>query len=332
MTHRFRVAWTLPRRLAEMGVSPETVLLRARLPLGLFGQEKIQVTTEELFALYRAIEESSADPAVGLKLGTEARVEQYDPVAIAGLYARSFRDAIERIARYKQLICPEELVLTERADESEIRFLWAFSDEREPPLLVDHCFAWLVGIGRQGTERALNPKRVEFQRAEVHRPMYETHFRCPVTFKASQDALVFDRADLDLPFVSHNPDLLGTIAPQLEMELGKRLIASSLSERAKGVLKRQLAGQRPAIQQVARELRVSTRTLQRRLSEEGLTFQNLLEEARRELARHYLAHSPLELNEIAYLLGYEDANSFFRAFHHWEGVPPGQWRVVRVQA
>ena len=72
---------------------------------------------------------------------------------------------------------------------------------------------------------------------------------------------------------------------------------------------------------------MSTRTLQRRISEDGATFQELLEEARRELARHYLAHSSLELNETAYLLGYEDANSFFRAFHKWEGIPPGEWRT-----
>ena len=51
-----------------------------------------------------------------------------------------------------------------------------------------------------------------------------------------------------------------------------------------------------------------------------------MQEARRELARHYLLHSSLELNETAYLLGYEDAHSFFRAFHDWEGSPPGAWR------
>ena len=76
-------------------------------------------------------------------------------------------------------------------------------------------------------------------------------------------------------------------------------------------------------------LHLSTRTLQRRLTEQGLTFQRLLDEARRELARHYLVHSSRELNETAYLLGYEDANSFFRAFHHWEGTTPGQWRLLQ---
>src|SRR5206468_7403809 len=90
--------------------------------------------------------------------------------------------------------------------------------------------------------------------------------------------------------------------------------------------------ERPAIEHVARELHVSKRTLQRRLTEEGITFQQLMEEARRELAQHYLLHSSLELNETAYLLGYEDANSFFRAFHEWEGTTPGQWRMLQNRA
>jgi AraC-like DNA-binding protein len=80
------------------------------------------------------------------------------------------------------------------------------------------------------------------------------------------------------------------------------------------------------MQEIARELRISARTLQRRLQESGRSFQQVLEEARHELARHYLASSPLELNETAYLLGYEDASSFGRAFRGWEGVPPALWR------
>lgn len=74
-----------------------------------------------------------------------------------------------------------------------------------------------------------------------------------------------------------------------------------------------------------------SRTLQRRLLAERITFQNLVEEARRELAQHYLLESSLELNETAYLLGYEDPNSFFRAFHRWEGTSPGEWRSARAQ-
>jgi len=330
MNRRFRVPSILPRKLDELGLSPVVVLRQAELPLGLFNQEKILLTTEEMFALYRGISEVSKDPAIGLKLGTEERVERYDPIAIAALYTRSFRDALQRLARYKQLTCPEEIRLVERGGEFLVQFIWLLADQPEPTLLVDACFAWVVGIGRRGTGLPVNPKRIEFQRPEKHRKMHEAHFRCPVNFDARQNVLVFSKTDIDRPFLTHNADLLAMVAPQLEAELTRQLAQKTISEQVKGIVKKLLAGRRPTLQDVARELHLSTRTLQRRLTDEGVTFQQLMEGARRELAQHYLLHSSLELSETAYLLGYEDANSFFRAFHHWVGTSPAEWRTIHT--
>jgi AraC-like DNA-binding protein len=329
MSKQFRVSSTLPRKLQELGVSPEAALKRACLPISLFKMEKIVVSTEEFFALYRGIAESSNDAGFGLKLGTEERLERYDPIKIAAISARSFRDAVERLSRYKQLTCPEEIRVVERGNESLVHFVWLLAHEKEPSLLVDVCFAWIVSLARRGIGRPLSPKRVEFERAAAQREMYEKYFRCPVKFKAGQNALVFNKADMELPFVTHNADLLAIVAPQLEAELTEQLAHKTFTEQAKGILKQLVAGQRPGIEDLARELHLSTRTLQRRLTEQGITFQRLLDDARHELARHYLLHSSRELNETAYLLGYEDANSFFRAFHHWEGTTPGQWRLLQ---
>ncbi|MGC3988816.1 MAG: helix-turn-helix transcriptional regulator [Chthoniobacteraceae bacterium] len=137
---------------------------------------------------------------------------------------------------------------------------------------------------------------------------------------------MFRAGDLDRPFVTHNAELLAMLSPQLEAELNARQEAQGIGDQVAFHLKRLLAGHRPTIQDVARQMGLSPRTLQRRLTESGTTFQQLLESARRDLARHYLRHSSLELNETAYLLGYEDANSFFRAFQTWEGTTPGRWR------
>lgn len=326
MADRFRVSIQLARKLEDLGVAPAKVLRHAGLPIELFEQERIQVSTEELFALYRGIAEVSDDPAIGLALGTEPRVERYDPIAITAVSARSLRDALGRLARYKQLTCPEELVVTERGAECRVRFRWLLAEETEPPVLIDLCFAWVVGIARRGTADLVQPKRLELRGPPTNRAAYAAHFGCPATFEESENAIVFARADLDRPFVTHNAELAAALAPQLEAELAQRSSAA-LGDRVKGILKRQLAGRRPEIGEVARELRLSARTLQRRLAEDGASFQRLIQEARRELARHYLLHSTLELNETAYLLGYEDAHSFFRAFHDWEGSPPGEWRA-----
>ena len=327
MIDRFRVSATLPRKLEEIGVSPAEVLRQAGLPPGLFDQERILVSTEEFFALYRGLAEASGDPAIGLKLGSEDRVERYDPITLAALSARSLRDALQRLARYKQLTCPEAVDMDERGDECRVQFRWLLAEETEPPVLIDLCFAAVVRIAHRGTGAAVHPTRVELRGAARNRRLYETQFRCPVRFDARRNTIVFRKADLDRPFVTHNADLFAAVAPQLEAELAQALASKAIGEQVKGVLKRLLAGKRPGIEDVASELHLSSRTLQRRLTEVGATFQRLVQEARRELARHYLQHSSLELNQTAYLLGYEDAHSFFRAFHDWEGSPPGEWRA-----
>jgi AraC-like DNA-binding protein len=98
------------------------------------------------------------------------------------------------------------------------------------------------------------------------------------------------------------------------------------ADRVRGAIQRKLTGRRPTIDDIAEALHLSSRTLQRRLQDAGSSFQRVLEEARHQLARRYLNNSVLELNEAAYLLGYEDSNSFVRAFRTWEGVPPARWR------
>jgi AraC-like DNA-binding protein len=89
-----------------------------------------------------------------------------------------------------------------------------------------------------------------------------------------------------------------------------------------------LAGSRPEISAVARELGLSDRTLQRRIIDDGATFRQLLLEARQELAHEYLNRPEMDVTEVAFLLGYEDSNSFYRAFRTWEGTTPSQLRAA----
>ena len=115
-------------------------------------------------------------------------------------------------------------------------------------------------------------------------------------------------------------------------ELGYRVVEQfpplhPLSDTVRWLLQRQLSSGRPDIPAVAREIGVSERTLQRRLQHEGTSFQFLLTAVRRARARELLANTALDFGEAAFLLGYEDKNSFFRAFRLWEGkTTPSSWR------
>lgn len=330
MSNRFRVSNILADRLTEHGIALGAVLQRASLSADLFQQERVYLTTDELFALWRAVGETSGDPCIGLKLGTEERVERFNAAALTALCSQSFRDALQRLARYKQITCPEMIRIEQQGNEAAVEFVFLEADQEEPGTLVDLCLSWIFSIGRRGTEGQVRPVRLELTRPLQHRETLEAHFGCRVRFHAARNAIIFRASDLDRSFVTHNADLLKVVGEQMETEFREWKAGASVGDQVKQTLKRSLAGKRPVLGDIARQLGMSVRTLQRRLTEAGVSFQQVVEDTRRELAHHYLRQSTVELTEAAHLLGYEDTNSFFRAFQLWEGTSPGQWRSLNA--
>jgi AraC-like DNA-binding protein len=329
MIKHFRAAGILSTRLGESGVQVPAVLRNAGLPRDLFEQSRILVTTGQLFALWRAIGEVSADPAIGLKLATETKTERFHPMGIAALSTANLGAAIQHMARYKRLSAPEEILQDLNDKEWSIQFRWTLAMDVEPPVLIEHCFAWVLTIARHGSGTCIAPLRVELVQPRKHMKALERFFGCPVLCGESRNAMIFRAGDVALPFLTRNAELLEMLAPQFEQELKQRTATDdSFLELVRGAIQHKLTGRRPTIEDVARDLHMSSRTLQRRLQESGSGFQRVLEEARHEMARYYLRNSVLELAEAAHLLGYEDADSFARAFRGWEGVPPTHWREI----
>ena len=102
--------------------------------------------------------------------------------------------------------------------------------------------------------------------------------------------------------------------------------AQSLADQVGAILGRSMQGERPSVEAVAKQLHMSPRTLQRHLADEGTSYQQQLDLVRQQTARHLLTSTDLEAGEIAFFLGFEEINSFTRAFHHWEGTTPNRWR------
>lgn len=327
---------TIPRSVVAqfhaLGIAPTDVLRQARLPQTLFAQERILVSPAQWFALWQALAEINGDPALGLKLPTMLDGLPYDPLSITALSAPSFHAALAKVARYKRLFSVEDIRVMDQGSRWAIEAVWLASEQPAPALLVDVAFAHILAVGRRGTGRALSPEQVLFRRRERHRALYETYFQCPVGFGAERDVLLYSHATMTQPFTTFNPDLLALLEPQLETALRDHGAQQQFVEHVTTLLRSRIAAQQPTAQEVARELNMSTRTLQRRLADEGMQFQHLLDTVRHEAAKQYLRGSTLALNEIAFLLGYQAASSFHRAFHQWEGVPPAQWRAAHHEA
>ncbi|MEN9603163.1 MAG: hypothetical protein RIS56_2769 [Verrucomicrobiota bacterium] len=158
MPDRFRITQGWALRFAQEKIPVAALLRRAGLPATLFEQDKIYVTTAEIFALWRAVAEMSPDPGLGLTLGSELRFERSHPVAIAGVCSRSFGDALQRLARYKQLTCPEEIRVQRKEQETSVEFFFLEAKETEPDIMVDVGLSWIVNVARRGSEGEITPR------------------------------------------------------------------------------------------------------------------------------------------------------------------------------
>lgn len=332
MLKRFRIPGRLAVKLKEQGVSVPSVLRSAGLPRDLFDQTRVLVSTDELFALWHAIEVVSSDPLIGIKLGVETKTERFHPMALAALSTQNLVTATEHLARYKKLTAPEEILGKLSKEEFRIGFRWLLAVEAEPQVLTDYCFSWMISLARQGAGMQINPLRVEYVQQRSNLRVLERSFACKVTGGTSRNTIIFRASDATAPFVTRNVELLDLLAPQFEEQLRQYKEEDSFTELVRRAIQDRLTGHRPSIDVISHALHMSPRTLQRRLQESGSSFQRVLDEARHLMARYYLSNSVLELNEAAYLLGFEDPNSFGRAFRAWEGVPPSDWREAHRAA
>ena len=314
--------------LERCGIVPTEIARRARLPLPVPGQA-MTLTVEQAFAFWGAVRELSANPAIGLEIARNLDLADAPPMILAPFHARDWRDAMQRIARYKQMCSPERVRIREEGDECIVEVEFA-RPHAERSVVVDLMYGAMMELGRRGTREALAARRVELDRPAGDATAHEAYFGCAVRFGAPRDRLVLHRADLDRPFASYNQELLEMLSPALERALADCESRSTLSGQVKWLMKRHLATRRPDMRAIARQLALSERTLQRRLADEGTRFQDVLTQARRELAREYLANRQLEMADVAFLLGFDDQNSFFRAFRQWEGETPSRWRAIRL--
>ena len=315
-------------RLRRAGLDVDAILRRANLPRSRFSVPKPQGTTAEFFALWRAVEEQSVgDAALGIRIGVEALPDETNVVSLAAMHSATLGEGLRKLARYKRLVCPEKITIDVDGGEARLRFEWLLADAAPPTLLTDIIFAGVTNLAQRGTMTPVRPRRLEFMRRRANEAMLRRHFRCQLRFDAPHDVLVFDESTLALPMIHRNAQLLDVLVPGLERALAQDEHARTLADDVRVALSETMCGDRPAITKVAKSLGMSARTMQRRLGELGTTYQDVLDDVRRKSARRLLADTDLGTGEVAFLLGFEEVNSFARAFHSWEGITPARWRA-----
>jgi AraC-like DNA-binding protein len=325
---QFAFPFSLLERLARVGVDVDALLRRAGLAPSRFGSSK-GGTTAEFFALWRAVEETGGGGSdIGLRAGTDTLPHHQSVAFLAAMHSATLAEGLEKLARYKRIVCPEEITLEVRRGEARLRYEWLLSQADPPPTLIDCIFAGVVDLARRATGKPIRPIRLELTRRRAHETMLRKHFGCAIKFDAPVDSIVLAESALLLPLVTHNPQVLAVLVPGLERELARSGRTRTLADDVRSALGERICGARPAVEHIARSLGTSPRTLQRRLGELGTSYQKLLDDVRHRSARRLLAKTDLGAGEVAFLLGFEELNSFTRAFHSWEGTTPTRWRTT----
>jgi AraC-like DNA-binding protein len=313
-------------RLTTLGVDVGRVLAHARIPRSRFEGARAKLSVPEFFTFWRSLEAVGGSPDLGLRIGTRVEAHQLDVASLAAIHSDNFGDALSKFARYKRVVCGEEVSVARADGEARIRFHWLHAVDAPPMMLVDTTFASLATLASQGIGAPVAPIRVELARRRADERMLRDAFECPIRFDAPIDQLVFDEALLARPFVTRNADVVAMLTPSLESALAEQARAPSVAADVRTALARARTGGRPSVDKIAHEMRMSSRTLQRRLGDLGTSYQSILDGVRRDAARRLLANTDLDAGEIAFLLGFEELNSFSRAFHEWEGATPSRWR------
>ena len=302
--------------LVAAGIDPTSLEIPdARLP------------TEKISRLWELAVERSGNPAIGLAQHDVVRPASFDVVGYTMMSCANLRGAFERLIRYL-LILSDAFTMTMDEEQAGYRVVFVLfgGDRPIPRQRIEFIVVTLAGFCRWISGRDVNPLAIELPYpAPADLAPYRAAFRCPVLFDAPRNSLLFAANDMVAALPTSNPSL-AELHERFAGEYLYHFDHAQISYRAREMIIRRLPDGEPRRDEIASELCMSERTLQRRLEEEGTSFMQLMDDTRRELAEQYLGRLQLSLAQAAYLLGFADQSSFFRACRRWFDLSPGQYR------
>ncbi|GBG13104.1 AraC family transcriptional regulator [Novimethylophilus kurashikiensis] len=311
--------------ICDIGVNPDDVLRLAGLPSDLFSRKDATVSTAQYFQLWHALEQVDGTQMLPLKIGKAISVEAFDPAIFASLCSPNLNIALQRLSSFKKLIGPMTLIVDVGAERTSITLECYGDDGLMPRNLAVTELVFITQLVRLGTRYRMIPKEIVLPELPDQLEAYVDYFGvAPKRGKLTR--VSFSKQDGVRPFLTANESMWEFFEGSLRKRLSTLDSTARMSDRVKAVLLEGLPAGQYSIDFVAKQLAVSTRTLQRQLSEESTSFTDVLNATRQQLAMHYLRKPAMAQGEIAYLLGFQDVNSFNRAFKDWTGTTPGSYR------
>ncbi|MEO1307690.1 MAG: AraC family transcriptional regulator ligand-binding domain-containing protein [Pseudomonadota bacterium] len=316
--------------LADLGLDAVAVLRRAGLPSGLLDGDGNRIALDEFYALWESFDAEAQSPTLALKLGQIEASEFFDPAFFAAMCAPNMTVAGQRLGEFKRLVGAFSLDVEVMPTATRFTYRCKYRPDL-PTTLAATEIVFLVNLLRRATRKRVVPKAVCLPTALKETAAFEDWFGCEIS-GGQAASFSLDAIDAMRPFLTHDNQMWQSFEPDLRRRMDAARENLGMRARVENALLELLPSGRTQIDDVAGELAVSRRSLQRRLSDEGTSWLEVLNSARMRLAQHYLTNTNFSAAEVSFLLGFEDPNSFFRAFRRWTGSTPEAWREAHRQS
>lgn len=323
---------------AYVGLLYEYLQARGEDPVALLGQPWPDHGREPLgrfpmqqwSELLQRAEQKLGTPAIGIEIGRLITPAHIGILGYALLACANLAEALVRFERYVRLVYDHGPMGT-HFDGKSIELEWG-DDCLHPGQLADEvALTALVQFARNVTNKPLHPDYVCFLNpAPRDVSLYEDYFGCRVDFDQASTIVRFPIDQLDLPLRQPDPVLLSILEAQADKLLAELPAGDGFEQDVRRVISRRCRTGEPTLGAVAGDLKLSGRSLQRKLQSRGFSFQVLLDETRLMLAKDYLRDGHLQLTEIAQMLGYSEQSAFNHAFRRWTGLSPRQFRQRKL--
>ncbi len=316
------------RYLSEIGIEQKNIFDKAGVELSDIDSPDKRVPIQQFYAIQEAALRITGDETFGLHLGTSAEPGNWLILGYIVMNCSTLSEALDKLCRYEEVLGNFiRIYLSVSKKEAVLSFDIKMPDAAN----IRHCYeaavSSVITMVRTITGRHIEPVVVTFPHdAPGETEEYDHILSCPVIFNKVSTTIVFYSKDLDIPATIHNSGLLEIFEEHAKNAIDDIHADNHYTRKVNALILEWLSDGTPGIERVAKELSVSVRSLQTRLSEEGVTFRQLLETVRKEMASGYLKDRRFSIDDITYLLGYSEPTIFRKTFKKWMGITPGDYR------
>ena len=309
------------------GINPEELCRVADLDLRILEDADNQIPFTQLIRLYQHAAYLTGDDAFGLHVGERDSPKLYGVLGYVAINSQTVGEALNRLIRFQHIRTKAyKFSLEIIGSNAHLAYIYQTNDvsPQERRHEAEETLCLVIEFGRMMTGVEWTPQEVHFEHTQPENiSEHERIFRAPVRFGKVLTQLIFDSSFLTTPLVE--ADL--TLGSLLERQAEELLAKSPHDERTfvnqvQRLMRENLGNGEMRIETICQKLNIGSRTLQRKLREEGASYQKLLEETQSEMSKFYLLQPEMAICEISYLLGFSQPSAFHRAFRRWTGLTP----------